>query len=185
MNRRRFVQSSLAAAVAASLPASEGLAAILSGSMGVDADINAVTGDGAEVTLKQAAVKELGESLRGNLVLPGNDITGGNLQRPLKMLKRFPAPTGTAQELGQFQVGVPVARVVGKGRPKLFLGERLLPIGDRDRAEVVVGLALGGIEADGLPKRFDGFSLIARVGKRNTEAKKSRSAGRVLFNRWP
>ncbi len=45
MNRRRFVQSSLAAAVAASLPASQSLAAILSGSMGVDADINAVTGD--------------------------------------------------------------------------------------------------------------------------------------------
>ncbi len=33
MNRRRFVQSSLAAAVAASLPASQGLAAILSGPM--------------------------------------------------------------------------------------------------------------------------------------------------------
>ena len=73
MNRRRFVQSSLAAAVAASLPASQSLAAILSGSMGVDADINAVTGDGAEITLKQAAVKELGDSLRGNLVLPGHE----------------------------------------------------------------------------------------------------------------
>ena len=74
MNRRRFVQSSLAAAVAASLPASQGLAAILSGSMGVDADINAVTGDGAEVTLQRAAVTELGESLRGNLVLPGHEV---------------------------------------------------------------------------------------------------------------
>ena len=42
--------------------------------MGVDADINAVTGDGAEVTLKQAAVKELGDSLRGNLVLPGHEV---------------------------------------------------------------------------------------------------------------
>ena len=74
MNRRRFVQSSLGAVVAASLPTSQSLAAILSGSMGVDADINAVTGDGAEVTLKQAAVKELGDSLRGNLVLPGHDM---------------------------------------------------------------------------------------------------------------
>ena len=51
MNRRRFVQSTLASAVAASLPASQSLAAILSGSMGVDADVNAITGDGAEVTL--------------------------------------------------------------------------------------------------------------------------------------
>ena len=65
MNRRRFVQTSLAAAVAASLPTSQSMAAILSGSMGVDADINAVTGDGAEVTLQRAAVKELGDSLRG------------------------------------------------------------------------------------------------------------------------
>ncbi len=73
MNRRKFVQSSLAAAVAASIPASQGLAAILSGSMGVDADINAVTGDGAEVTLQRAAVQELGDSLRGNLLLPGHE----------------------------------------------------------------------------------------------------------------
>jgi FAD/FMN-containing dehydrogenase len=42
--------------------------------MGVDADIEAITGDGAEVTLKKAAVKELGESLRGNLVLPGHEV---------------------------------------------------------------------------------------------------------------
>ena len=56
MNRRRFVQSSLAAAVAASLPASQSLAAILSGSMGVDADINAVTGDGAEITRRSQPV---------------------------------------------------------------------------------------------------------------------------------
>ena len=73
MNRRRFVQSSLAAAVAASLPVSQSLAAILSASTKVDADINAVTGDGAEVTLKQAAVQELGDSLRGNLLLPGHE----------------------------------------------------------------------------------------------------------------
>ena len=40
--------------------------------MAVDADIDAVTGDGASVTLKRAAVQELGESLRGNLLLPGH-----------------------------------------------------------------------------------------------------------------
>jgi FAD/FMN-containing dehydrogenase len=72
MNRRRFVQSSLATAVAAALPASRGFAAILSPSMKVDADINAVTGDGAGVTLSRAAVQELGDSLRGNLLLPGH-----------------------------------------------------------------------------------------------------------------
>ena len=40
--------------------------------MAVDADIDAITGDGASVTLKRAAVQELGESLRGNLLLPGH-----------------------------------------------------------------------------------------------------------------
>ena len=73
MNRRRFVQTSLAAAIAASLPVSQSFAAILSASTTVDADINAATGDGAEVTLKRAAVQELGESLRGNLLLPGHE----------------------------------------------------------------------------------------------------------------
>ena len=72
MNRRRFVQRSLAAAIGASLPFSRGLGAILSRSMAVDADIDAITGDGASVTLKRAAVQELGESLRGNLLLPGH-----------------------------------------------------------------------------------------------------------------
>ena len=74
MNRRRFVQGSLAAGVAAALPGTRAFAAILSPSMKVDADINAVTGDGARVTLKRAAVQELGDSLRGNLLLPGHDV---------------------------------------------------------------------------------------------------------------
>ena len=72
MNRRRFVRGSLSAAVLATLPAGRGFAAILSPSMKVDADVNAVTGDGASVTLARAAVQELGESLRGNLLLPGH-----------------------------------------------------------------------------------------------------------------
>jgi len=73
VNRRRFVQNSLAAAVAASLPANQGLAAVLSASMKVDADVDALTGDRAEVTLARAAVQELGDSLRGNLLLPGHE----------------------------------------------------------------------------------------------------------------
>jgi FAD/FMN-containing dehydrogenase len=72
INRRRFVQGSLAAAVAASLPAARGVAAVLSASMKVDGDLAAVTGDGASVTLTRAAVQELGDSLRGNLLLPGH-----------------------------------------------------------------------------------------------------------------
>ncbi len=73
MNRRRFVQSSLATAVAALLPVNNGVAALFGPSAKVDADINAVTGDGAEVTLGRAAVQELADSLRGNLLLPGHE----------------------------------------------------------------------------------------------------------------
>ena len=47
------------------------VAAILSPSMSVDRDLDAVTGDGKSITLKRAEVQELGESLRGNLLLAG------------------------------------------------------------------------------------------------------------------
>jgi len=73
MNRRGFVRSSIAAAVTASLPLDRALSTILGPSATVDADINAFTGDGAEITLKRAAVQELGDSLRGNLLLPGHE----------------------------------------------------------------------------------------------------------------
>jgi FAD/FMN-containing dehydrogenase len=72
MNRRRFVQSTLAAAIGAQLPLKGLYAAVLGPSAKVDADIDAVTGDGKSVTLAKAAVQELADSLRGNLLLPGH-----------------------------------------------------------------------------------------------------------------
>jgi FAD/FMN-containing dehydrogenase len=72
MNRRHFAKSSLAAALAVSLAPRTSLSAILSPTMAVDADIDAVAGDGASITLKRAAVQELGDSLRGDLLLPGH-----------------------------------------------------------------------------------------------------------------
>ena len=110
MNRRRFVQSSLAAAVAASLPTSQSLAAILSGSMGVDADINAVTGDGAEVTLQRAAVKELGDSLRGNLVLPGHDVYEEARRVLNPTINRYPALIVQPKGLADIKDAVDFAR---------------------------------------------------------------------------
>jgi len=71
MNRRRFLKGSLAAAVGAQLPLSA-YSAILSPSAKVDADIDVVTGDGNAATLKRATLQELGDSLRGNLILPGH-----------------------------------------------------------------------------------------------------------------
>ena len=74
LSRRRFVRGSLAAAVAATLPAGGAWSAILSPSMKVDRDLDAVRGDGSRVTLARAAVQELGDSLRGNLLLPGHAV---------------------------------------------------------------------------------------------------------------
>ena len=74
MDRRRFIRSSLSAAIAASIPGSHALAELLlHAPTSVPADINALTGDGVEITLKQAAVQELSDSLKGKLILPGGE----------------------------------------------------------------------------------------------------------------
>jgi FAD/FMN-containing dehydrogenase len=90
----------LAAAVGASLPMTGALGAILSPSRAVDADIDAVTGDGASVTLKRAALQELGESLRGNLVLPGHPVYDDARRVLNASISKFPAlivqPRGVA-----------------------------------------------------------------------------------------
>jgi FAD binding domain/Berberine and berberine like len=70
-SRRRFLGSSLVA-TAALLPASRAWSAILSPSAAVDRDLDALTGDGKQVTLKMAEVQDLGSALRGNLILSGH-----------------------------------------------------------------------------------------------------------------
>jgi FAD/FMN-containing dehydrogenase len=72
LNRRQFARSALAAAVAVSIPARPGRAAILSPTSRIDRDIDAITGAGAEVNLSRGDVQALGEALHGNLVLPGH-----------------------------------------------------------------------------------------------------------------
>ena len=71
MDRRHFLMSSVAAAVAASLP----IARILAAGRGVPvaADVAAVTGGGAATTLERAALQELRDSLRGAMLLAGDD----------------------------------------------------------------------------------------------------------------
>lgn len=70
LNRRSFLlRTSLTAVAAAS--AGRAWPAILSPSTGVEHDLEAVTGDGKAITLARATVKELGDSLRGNLLLAG------------------------------------------------------------------------------------------------------------------
>ena len=67
MNRREFFRSSLAAAVAASLP----LDRVLAAAQPVVSDIQAVTGAGAATVLDKSSVQALKDSLRGALLLPG------------------------------------------------------------------------------------------------------------------
>jgi FAD/FMN-containing dehydrogenase len=71
MNRRNFLRSTLAAGIA--LPSSSALAAIYQALTQVAADVAAVKGGGGEVVLPQAAVQDLSDSLRGPLLLPGNE----------------------------------------------------------------------------------------------------------------
>ena len=70
MKRRTFCQATLASAVAAAfLPINRAWAVAM---MKVGGDVDAITAAGAQTTLKQAAVQELSDELRGPLLLPGN-----------------------------------------------------------------------------------------------------------------
>ena len=99
MNRRNFLRSSIAAGVGAALPASQVYAALRALTT-PNGDIVGVSGAGDEVVVSQVAVQELADSLRGNLLLPGND--GYDTARRLlnKSFDKHPAlivqPTGAA-----------------------------------------------------------------------------------------
>jgi len=71
MDRRLFLRTSLAAGAACSMPAGA-FAAVWPALTAVSGEIRAVTGDRDAVTLAKSEVGELSDSLRGNLLLPGN-----------------------------------------------------------------------------------------------------------------
>ncbi len=99
MNRRHFVQSTVAAAVAAALPWSR-LYALDQEASQAAAGISAVKLDGSATVIEQAAVKELKAGLRGPLMLAG-DAGYDDARRVLnRSIDRKPAlivqPTGVA-----------------------------------------------------------------------------------------
>src|SRR5210317_491954 len=100
MNRRKFIRRSTAAAVTASLYSSQSIAAALQALLQVTSDVDAITGDGAKTVLEKAAVQELSDSLRGNLLLTGSD--GYDLARRVlnRSIDKYPAlivqPSGVA-----------------------------------------------------------------------------------------
>jgi FAD/FMN-containing dehydrogenase len=73
INRRRFMQGALAGAAATALPTSRALAAAYHALTRIAGDLAAVTGAGGAVELPQADLQALSDSLRGRLLLPGND----------------------------------------------------------------------------------------------------------------
>jgi FAD/FMN-containing dehydrogenase len=100
LSRRQFARTALAAAIATSLPVSRAWSALLSPSGRVDADLTAVTGDGARVTLPSADVAALANGLRGNLVLRGHAAYDPARRVLNRQMDKFPAlivqPRGAA-----------------------------------------------------------------------------------------
>ena len=101
MDRRKFLRTSLSVAGLAAIPNAQALAtSLIHTPTAVPSDIDAVRGDGSEVTLAKAAVQELSDSLRGKLLLPGSQ--GYDEARSVLMQRydKYPAlvvqPTGAA-----------------------------------------------------------------------------------------
>lgn len=87
MNRRHFLGSAVAAGVASALPLRMALAQMTE----VSGDVAAVTGAGSSISIEKTAVQELSDSLRGDLLLPGN--AGYEVARRVlnKSIDRHPA----------------------------------------------------------------------------------------------
>ncbi len=73
MQRRTFVRSTLAAAAALSIPRRDAFASIFQAAPRLPQDVNAVTGDGEQVTLSGRAIADLRARLRGRVLLAGNE----------------------------------------------------------------------------------------------------------------
>ncbi len=73
MKRRTFVRSSIAAAIATTLPAERLLGAHYNPYQQVPPDVDAITGMGREITLKGADVADLAARLKGPLLLGGDE----------------------------------------------------------------------------------------------------------------
>jgi hypothetical protein len=101
MDRRKFLRSSLSAAGLAALPASHAFAiSLVHTPTTVPSDIDAVTSDGAQVTLPRAVVQELSDSLKGKLLLPGSQAYDEARSLLQQAYDKHPAlvvqPTGAA-----------------------------------------------------------------------------------------
>jgi len=113
MNRRHFCQGSLAAAVAASLSSGQAFASVLQALTQVTSNINAITGDGGDVVLEKAAVQELSDSLRGNLLLTGSEAYEKARKVLNPSIDKFPAFVVQPSGVSDIQNAVTFARERG------------------------------------------------------------------------
>jgi FAD/FMN-containing dehydrogenase len=72
MDRRQFCRTTLAASVAAAIPALQGCERDAPVATSADTSIRAISLDGAELELEKAAIRELGETLNGPVILSGH-----------------------------------------------------------------------------------------------------------------
>ena len=72
MNRRKFCHTALAASVAAAIPLLPGCERKVPVATDADTSIRGISLDGAELELEKAAIRELGESMAGPVLLSGH-----------------------------------------------------------------------------------------------------------------
>ena len=72
MNRRNFCRTAVAASVAAAIPVLPGCERKAPVATEADTSLAAISLDGAEIELEKAAIKELGESMTGPVLLSGH-----------------------------------------------------------------------------------------------------------------
>jgi FAD/FMN-containing dehydrogenase len=77
MNRRKFCRTAIAASVAAAIPLLPGCDRKAPVATDADTSLAAISLDGAEIELEKAAIKELGESMTGPVLLSGHEDYDG------------------------------------------------------------------------------------------------------------
>ena len=99
MDRRQFCKTSIAAGVAASYPFLAGCGEKAKMAIDADTSIAAISLDGAEIELEKAAIRELGDAMRGPVLLADHPDYNGARRIWNGMHDKYPAliarPTGS------------------------------------------------------------------------------------------
>jgi FAD/FMN-containing dehydrogenase len=100
MRRRTFIQSAVATATAISIPRRHAFAAVFNVRPQGPSDVDAITGDGKQITLKGKDIADLKARLRGRLLLRGAEGYDSARRILNPSFEKFPAlvvqPTGVA-----------------------------------------------------------------------------------------